>query len=421
MSSSSLSIWEDRWEAYREILADLIDHVPAPTFKALVACLHAFGDSQFQFFRDGFRDGTLWPSVQCPVEYVLSTMLNQVGYDIAVIQRAARQHGSSNKKMTTALQIAAQLAQLALNVAIEGKLLPQSTVISYFNKSARIRTIPYAPLALVAVPFTATNVTQDYLATPHEIGHHVFRHSPRLAADLSTRLPIQPDWLHNWREEIFADVYGCLVAGPVIGLDFQDILYDNDLENFVSDDGEHPVEAIRPFAYVKVLAKLGFPNAAKALKKAWRRKLAARSNPESFVPHGKFDLVSLQQARDKLEALALQILAYLQDERGIQPQTFWSQDLAEGEALASLYQKFADWVGQPLNVTVPELQEEGNKVGVAVNGKLENRRRKGDTQTWVDGLKRLKDDALPPMTWLLILSANGWNVSGPEEDPDGSG
>jgi hypothetical protein len=420
-SSSDYPVWDDRWGAYQDVLADLIDDLPAPTFKALAACLQAFGESQFQFFRDGFRDGKLWPSAQYPTQYVLRTTLDQVGYDISVIDQAAQQRRDGTKKMQETLHKADQLAQLALNLAIDGGLLPQSTVISYFNKSAYVRTIPYAPLALVAVPYTANSVSHDFLATPHEIGHHVYRYSPGLAANLRTCLPIQPDWLHNWREEIFADVYGCLVAGPVIGLDFQDILFDNDLENFMSDDGEHPVEAIRPYAYVAVLAKLGFPNAAKALEKEWQRKFADRNSPESFIPYGEESPVSLAEARKRLEALALQILTYLQDDCRIQPDSFWSQDLDAGEKLNSLYQKFAAWVKQPLGVTVPELKEEGNEVGIWISGQLANRRRKGDTQTWVDAVKRLTNYSLPPMGWLPVLSASGWNTNGPEEDPEGGG
>lgn len=413
--SNALSIWEDRWGAYQEILADLSNHVPPHTFKALVACLQAFGNSQFQFFRDGFCNGRLWPAAQYPVDYVLSTTLNQVGYDIALIQRAARQHNSSDKRMKTTLHKAAQLTQLALNVAIKFGLLPESTAISYFNKAAHVRTIPYAPLALVAVPYTVTKVPRDYLATPHEVGHHVYKHSPSLLADLRDRLPIQPAWCCRWQEEIFADVFGCLVAGPVVGLDFQDILFAHSLENFISDDSDHPVEAIRPFAYVKLLEKLGFPNAAKALKIEWERKLVARNSPESFIPYGETTPVSLAEARKKLEAFALQMLAYLWDERKVQPKTFWSQDLAEDEALVSLYKKFAEWVSQPLHVAVPDLKVEGDEVGVMVNGQLVNKRRKGETQTWIDGLKRQKGSQLPPEAWTPVISTEGWNVAGPNE------
>jgi hypothetical protein len=415
-SSSDLPVWDDRWGAYQDVLADLIDDLPARTFKALAACLQAFGDSQFQFFRDGFGDGRLWPSAQYPAQYVLRTTLDQVGYDISVIDQAAQQRRDGTKKMQETLHKADQLGQLALNLAVDGGLLPQSTVISYFNKSAYVRTIPYAPLALVAVPYTATSVPRDYLATPHEIGHHAYRHSPGLLADLHNRLPIQPAWCSRWQEEIFADVYGCLVAGPVVGLDFQDILFNHSLANFMSDDGDHPVEAIRPYTYVKVLAKLSFPNAAKALKKEWHHKLAARNSPESFVPYGEHTPISLAEAREKLEAFALQILAYLQDERGIQPQTYWSQDLAEGEALNSLYQKFAAWVRQPLDVTVPDLKEEGDEVGVVVNGQLVNKRRKGDTQTWIDAFKQQKGSQLPPEAWIPVISSDGWNVAGPHDN-----
>lgn len=415
--SSELPVWDDRWGAYQGILSDLLNDLPAPTFKALAACLQAFGDSQFQFFRDGFCNGRLWPSTQYPAEYVLRTTLDQVGYDISVIDQAAQQRGGT-KKMQETLYKADQLGQLALNMAVGGKLLPQSTVISYFNKSAYVRTIPYAPLALVAVPYTAATVSQDYLATPHEIGHHVYQHSPGLAANLRKQLPIQPDWLHNWREEVFADVYGCLVAGPVIGLDFQDVLFDNELENFVSDDGEHPVDAIRPYAYAKTLAQLGFPKAAKALQKEWRHKLAVRNNPESFIPFGEDAPVSLEEAREKLEAFALQILSYLQDEHGIRPESFWSQELGEGEKLGSLYQKFAEWVKRPLDVTVPELKEEGDEVGIVVNGSLVNKRRKGDTQTWIDTLKTGVSYPIPSSGWSAILASEGWNTGGPETEPD---
>ena len=118
----------------------------------------------------------------------------------------------------------------------------------------------------------------------------------------------------------------------------------------------------------------------------------------------------------RVQPKPLQLLAYLQDERGIQPQTFWSQDLAEGEALDSLYLKFAEWVSQPLNVTVPELKEKGDTVGVAVgDGPLANKRRKGETQTWIDGLKQLKG-SLPPEAWTPAISTDGWNIAGPDTD-----
>jgi len=409
-------VWEDRWQSLKAIIADLEQEgLPGPTFKSLLACLGAFGESQFRFFYDGFQKGRLYPSTLYPAEYALQTTLTQVAYDVTAIQQACHQHQPDNPT----LKKAGQLAQMALNLAVESKLLKATTNISYFDKSPRIRTIPYAPLALVGVPFTSTAVSRDFLATPHEIGHHVYWHSPGLSADLRSRLPIQPEWLSRWQAEIFADVYGCLVAGPVIGLDFQDILLDNDWDLFISDDGEHPIDAIRPYIYSRALAELGCPNAAKALNKRWQTKLRARNDPQELILDGGFGSVSLKEARAKVEELTSQILTYLTDVRGVKPPKAWSQDIGSGQDVESLYLKFDEWVSQPLPVAVPELLEDGDEVGVMIDGRLTNKRRKGDAQTWMDQVKKMPSAHLPREVWVPILVSEGWTVNGPEEDPDG--
>jgi hypothetical protein len=404
-------VWPDRWQALQQELTHLQANLPGPTLQALAASLNAFGESQFNFFRNGFTNGRLQPSAPYPIEYVLQATLDQVGYDIAVYQQAAYQRRGGN----AGLQKADQLAYLALEPAVKSGLLKQATVFTYFNKSPLSRNIPYAPLALVAVPFTSTAVPRDLLATPHEIGHYVYWNSPGLIAALRDLLPVQPDWLSRWQEEIFADVYGCLIAGPVIGLDFQDILFDDSLEDFMSDDGEHPVEAIRPYGYTKVLAQLGFTNAAAALNKRWQTMLDARNNPEYFIPVSDFEQVSLEEARIKLEAFALKILDYLTKTRGFNPKKFWSQDLPNGAEVETLYKKFDKWVNNLPSAPAPSLRVEGDMVGVDLNGELKNKRQLGATQTWIDNLKRQTDPTLPPEAWIPAISSDGWNVNGPDD------
>ncbi len=405
-------VWPDRWQALAQELTHLQANLPDPTLKALAASLKAFGGSQFNFFRDGFVNGRLQPSALYPVEYVLQTTLDQVGYDIAVYQQAAYQRSGGG----AALQKADQLAYLALKPAIDSGLLKQATVFTYFNKSPLSRNIPYAPLALVAVPFTSTAVPRDLLATPHEIGHYVYWNSPGLIAALRDLLPVQPDWLSRWQEEIFADVYGCLIAGPVIGLDFQDILFDDSLQDFMSDDGEHPVEAIRPYAYTKVLTELGYTDAAAALNKRWQKMLAARNNPEQFIPVSDFERISLAEAQVKLEAFALKILDYLTKTRKFNPKTRWSEDLPNGAKVETLYEKFDKWVNGLSANPAPTLRVAGNKVGVDINGALTNPRQLGKTQTWIDELKELTSDTLPPEAWIPVISTDGWNVNGPDDN-----
>lgn len=331
------TVWEERWQSLKAIIAEMEQAgLSGPTFKSLLACLQVFGESQFQFFQRGFRESRLYPSTLYPAEYALRTTLDQVAYDVTAVQQANHQH----QPQSPTLKKAEQLAQMALNLAIESKLLKATTNISYFDKSPHIRTIPYAPLAMVGVPFTSTAVSRDFLATPHEIGHHIYRQSPGLKPNLRQNLLIQPEWCSRWQEEVFADVYGCLVAGPVIGLDFQDILLDNDWDSFISDDGEHPIDAIRPYVYSRTLADLGYPNAAKALNKRWRASLKARNNPQYLVLEGGFDAVNLKEARAELEKLTSQILTYLTKGRGLAPQAAWSKDIEPGEKVEILYSRF---------------------------------------------------------------------------------
>jgi len=417
MSKQLSPIWLTRWQALEKALnsTDIQD----TTLNSMLTCLKAFGEDQIQFFYDGFNNGRLLPSMYHPAEHVLSATLAQVSYDLSAIRQAADQRRTPELKAT--LKKADQLAQNALNLAIEKGLLKAGTVVTYFDKSPFIRVIPYAPVALVGIPYTALESPRDLLAIPHEIGHYVYHHATGLGAKLHTQIPLDPPWYNHWLEEIFADIYGCLVAGPVIGLDFQDLLLDNASEQFTEDDGEHPIDAIRPFIYIKVLEKLGFNNAAEALEGRWESYRMQRNYPESFVPYGSDDEIDLDYLREKTEDVTSYLLAYLMNEFNLSPNTYWSNDLADSSSnVDSLYTLFEEWANQPLNVPVKILKIKNEKVGIeSENGKLQNSRRIGTTNTWRDGLKRQseKGEILPWPAWLHLFIAGFWPVKG----PDGNG
>jgi hypothetical protein len=135
-------------------------------------------------------------------------------------------------------------------------------VLTYFEKSAEFFRIPYASVALIAIPFTCVsdNNPSDFLAIPHEAGHYVYR---RLQSDDKNRLRqqiakvVMPDdyrgWVNAILQEMCADIYGCLIGGPVMALDFQSLSQENSEADFLTSDGEHPNAAIRPFIYCQVL------------------------------------------------------------------------------------------------------------------------------------------------------------------------
>lgn len=423
------SLWEKRWQALEKAMAGMnkrYESLSNPTYKAMVQCLQAFGASQFHFFNNGFQQGKLVPSLEYPAEYTLRTTLEQVGEDLSLLERAVDQRANGSAVMKETLDKADKLAQAAVNLAVEGGLLngQKPAVITYFNKSAEVRMIPYAPVALVGVPFAATEVAQDFLAIPHEVGHYVYRHTLGLAAELDALMPLQPAYQRPWIEEIFADVYGCLVAGPVMGLDFQDLFLDDSLEDFVGDDGDHPVEAVRPDLYTSILTDLGFPVAAEALNQRWTEWLEKRGNPRTFVPYGEFGEVAMADAGAELEKAAGNVLQRLEKVRKVRQNDsagYWSEELKNGAEVESLYRAFAKWVSSPPDVTVPQLRDLGDKVGI-VEGSSEpkNVRHKGMTDAWIDWIKEQSSGnggyELPSTVWIPVLSVGGWTTRGPESD-----
>jgi hypothetical protein len=147
-----------------------------------------------------------------------------------------------------------------------------------------IRPVPYADIILIGIAYATMlepvkkndaelsfrKVSRDLLAIPHEIGHHLYwrGHMPgkqqSVYKNLQKRLKRAKirewDWRRNWLEEIFADTFGFLIAGPVMALSFQDLLTDNPPSQFREDTGEHPISALRPFMQTRILRAISDDN-----------------------------------------------------------------------------------------------------------------------------------------------------------------
>lgn len=471
---SDLSVWEARWETLGSVIDDLLVQLEDPadwgvprakTLLAVVQSLQAFAEAQIAFFREGFgEDGAfdLMPSADFPQEYVFRTTLDQVGHDVALLEQIVRQRLSSRRVQVDGEEVgvndrlnqADQLAQLALEPAVQAGLVGKTAVITYFHKSPAIRVVPYAPVAFVAIPYSSLNSDRDLLAIPHEVGHHIYRHGPELRHVLEQRIPKQPAWRRRWLEEIFADVYGAMVAGPALALSFQDLLLGKAVAEFVTDDGDHPVSFLRPFIYHEVLRQMtedghDFAALTAVLEAMWQEALEIRGLPESFVPLEGETAVSVAEARTYLTYAIAQIMKQMPD--GVDP---WFV-AGRGDLAHELYANFADMVAMLTDryadvadpkVHLYELDVQDGMVGVAeglmalnkvgqVNGggpgvlaampTLGEKRPLGRTSTWVDQIKdkafgegsRVPGDeriALPPEVWTAVLSTDGWNTGGPD-------
>ena len=186
----------------------------------------------------------------------------------------------------------------------------QLRVVTYFSTKTHIHHIPYderdGRFLLVGVSYdydrvssivdtvakTNTGQTErayELMAIPHEVGHYIYRHSrldfqetcvklsefdsnemrAKLTelntsaicdkpeshitfAELGARL-FHGNPYYHWCEDIFADIYGCVVSGPLTVLGLQAMLGATDTNRAWTDDEEHPTPVLRPFVLSEIL------------------------------------------------------------------------------------------------------------------------------------------------------------------------
>ncbi|MCE7989417.1 MAG: hypothetical protein DYG89_50335 [Caldilinea sp. CFX5] len=433
-------IWERRWEAVTLTMDQMLATPPArtrqKTLENVLTALQVFGDDQINFFLDGFgRKGKafLEPSTLYPPEYVLSATLNQIMHDLNVIGRAweQRREGFASAIMQDTLAKADQMANQALTPAIKHELLDPALVITYFQKDTNVRIIPYAPVSFIGLPLTCQTTPRDLLAIPHEVGHYVYRYGRvgsgryagcRLDAALPQRYSGQAPWCAAWMEEIFADVYGGLVGGPVMALGFADLLRAAPREHFIHDDGEHPVAALRLGIYQTVFAKMKVDaNVQEALQAQKAALQEEYGNPTSFIT-AEGDEIDLQHAEEQMAALVNLLLS--NELASFRPAPLWPGNVTGADLPAALQQEFerafATPAADPSKLADLQQPEAGLLDLQAPEGEWNGKRSKrkvGATESWIDLIKAAvrSQDAitLPPNVWMALFDGSGWATEGP--------
>ncbi|MBN1661022.1 MAG: hypothetical protein JXA93_21680 [Anaerolineae bacterium] len=378
--------------------------------------------NHFNIFYRGFSEGTqpvkFTLSKRYPPEYALHTIIAQILYDLETINWAATQRSLWPDDLKKGLDTADALARRALKPAIDGRLVPDTPVVTYFQKSANIRVTPYADVALIGIPLTAVGVPRDYLAIPHEVGHYVFHHGKVdvggtqeyildiLKSKFETDPNLEDSPCRDWIDEIFADVYGCLCAGPVIALDCQDIQLENCQDHFVKDDGEHPVPCLRPDIYHQVLrsSDLPWPDWAGILEDIWedRQSLLAAPHQIDGLDPVRRDLETA--VRCTLE-LALHTDKFVPHRWCTALPPGRSEERQMAEEIAALEKLYVDFGGQ-IEALIAAYKA-GPQVRAAPADDL--------WQRWVR--ERFFDggplpEQIPVQDWLEILIASGWITKG---------
>jgi hypothetical protein len=316
-------------------------------------------------------------------------LLNKVSTDLLIVPAAAQQrtHGENDQPSTgvssaNTLLKADIISEQALAPAVKREFLPKTSIITYLRESVSIRTVPYSEAVLIGVAYASmepgfskpnddgisfSKVSRDMLAIPHEVGHHLYRkgqlqsseEKQSISSYLQERFEEAKiwawDWRSDWLEEIFADVYGLLVAGPVMALSFQDLLTDNLPSRFREDTGRHPIPALRPYIQTRILRRLTdangnslYPFAPNELDKKWEKKPmwnGAKPLEEDYKLHGVPNPAKGQQILDVLDEIIDIVLETLRRQAPLGADTnltyygwkAWTEDVLKGEDPDRLY------------------------------------------------------------------------------------
>jgi hypothetical protein len=467
------AVWQKRFDSLDSqitALIKLIDDSPLlyrqSTLSKLAHCLQEFAGAQFDYFFEGFnrKDNPLSPSPEYPPKHVITVTLQQISYDLEAIKWSVEQRLHGGPETVKALQIGDKLAWGAMQPALNSFDLGENvSVVTYFQKFAEIRVIPYAPVALIGLPITCirsdeeTIVARDYLATPHEVGHYVYWHA-KMPADAKSNGEASGQPLYQylakqvkdipfaleWLEEVFADVYGCLVAGPIIAQSFQDLQLRIRQKYFFTDDGKHPTPYIRPDIYTKVLHKRFKPGWDVKLDQRWQGKREERKKRykdgelEAVTIHYKnadkieiekkpADFITMLDSHDHtllaagadkpVDIMINTVLAAIGEV--VPPTWWWSNDYIGNEPSAELdlYTQFEQAV---LN---EETSIEDQQLAAQLDGGTivckEGLQVQWETETangeQAQGQVEAVDDEEP--AWINVFRAGGWATKGPQTNP----
>lgn len=438
-----LSAWQNRWNALQKTMDHTLqvmqkqeNPVRYATLESTLTALRAFGESQVAFFLEGFGPNAsvfLEPSTTYPPEYALRTTLDQIAQDMDVIIRAWQQRlpTLAAPEMIKTLNRADTLAYQSLIPAIGQGVIENATVVTYFQKATNVRLIPYAPVIFIGLPLSILTSPQDLLAIPHEVGHYIYRNGrvraegkftgSRFEAALLHRFADKPAWCLAWLEEIFADVYGALIGGPVMALGFEALVTDDPLNEFIHDDGEHPVAALRPDIYNATFQQLGgFERVRTALVERWDSWQGERGKPTAFMT-ANGQTVDLAEAESVIQEVVVSLLK--NDLSDLLADPMWSGELHDGKCVDALADQFLRYVealpGDCLTVPDVEMATEATGQWIRLRGAnaRSGERKVGDTGLWIDAIKaaaqRKPGFNMPPQVWMALLDGSGWATEGP--------
>jgi hypothetical protein len=494
MPERAVLTWQARWEATdwlqkaiaqrrNELKQQAESLAPGaelriPTLTYLLRALEEFGRQQFFFFLHGLArkaNYLLEPAPDSKLvefqlyqqhlryeridDYILNIILDRIAYDLQVIDRVVSQRFApvtstpTNNFMADTAYIADRLAMDALLLVNDTyELEAETTALTYLNTHVNVRVVPYAPVALIGVPVTASPTTpQDFLAIAHEVGHYVYWRG--LVNDGGKKVTLRQKLAHlphplrqnetlaeyPWLEEIVADIFCCLIAGPAAALSMQERCLTYLGDRFTTIDEHHPAPAIRPFLYTYVLDELGQTPIKEKLENHWKETLQQKRSIGDIasVPALRSNIVKQEAPHlgpmlAEMKQVAGVVLDELQiNQRQVRP---WSAAPVDLTDLFTLYDRFEERIRwPPASSAEPNILAEVNgklqapdgtlkldiEEGTPLRWRQQVAKLLGGEPDWLAGLpadlaqqtQTLAEEApksIPAQEWLPILDFGGW-------------
>jgi hypothetical protein len=490
-----LTIWEERWKALEDYYIDpLINHLKPQTHGVFplvadtVQAFHNFAKAHFTFFSEGFSESGQGPnsprlahSAKFPPNHILSQVLARISEDLHLLQKIALQRvvGVLPADALANLTKMDALAQRSLQLAIASDWVRIHTrALTYYETSVNIRVIPYARVALIGVPLTTINTARDLLAVPHEVGHYLYANG-RITIEIPN--PADPDnpledkpyiwqwvddvanrdkfvkhsWLKDWAEEIYADIYGCLVIGDSIA-------YSAQVRADLSSRGEHgkdpnirrmrpshlfynnnihPFPYVRPETYITVLKYLEDNSnpkpkklTAQSLGDLWKQRQAQYvANDDDAKIYGEY---LLKIVSDESLTELKNDYAFSLPPKDLNKAQFETLAGAVSKKMAEFVRALLDGMGTGQR-SWPELKLNGyeNQDADAFFRGVENTLEAFAItsslnvpvlwESWKNNLLTANGITIPnqenewkPSEWYRVFMADGWSTEGPQTLPD---
>ena len=405
----------------------------------LLLALAKFADEGFTFFKEGYYTKKNLPvSPDVPPRTIMRTLVNQVSFDVSVIQHAInqrrRQEDGQAMLQGCTLAMSDTLANWVMSVAVEAGYIPENTrVITYLAKSIRARLVPYSHALLISIPYSALHagnqLSRINLAIPHEIGHHLYWNGVHTESNSSMRDHLLKkadeagiktgDWRLNWLEEIFADAHALALFGPAVVLDFQDMLDDDMSDHFREDTDKHPIPEIRPFIQTNILRRFTdetglvlYDSECKKLDDNWSGWIKTHPLKASYPLIGQSQPMLGQAILDDLAPLITVVLDTLSD---ILPDEKYYTGMDGSNDLSALFTEFQSSELPDDDLELVNLFLAGDSTDEQTEAFLE---RDSEISFWehVATVTSKKKEEIKTAEWMQLLRSHGWSSEGPMGD-----